>query len=80
MKALDIIIVIGQGDGYITGCLLDYPYFKKYHKLITIDLSKQKALDCDPKANHQINFTGHLDNEKMLFIIEEGKETILNFS
>ena len=31
-----------QGDDYTTGCLLDYPYFKKYYKLITIDLSKQK--------------------------------------
>ena len=23
-------IVTGQGDDYITGCLLDYPYFKNY--------------------------------------------------
>ena len=32
---------IGQGDDYRTGCLLDYPYFKKYYELIIIDLSKQ---------------------------------------
>ena len=32
----------GQGDGYTTGCLLDYTYFKKYYKLIAIDLSKNK--------------------------------------
>ena len=25
-----------------TGCLLDYPYFKKYSKLIVRDLSKNK--------------------------------------
>ena len=31
----------GRGDDYTTGCLLDYPYFKKYSKLIAIDLSKQ---------------------------------------
>ena len=32
---------IGQGDDYTTGCLLDYTYFKKYYKMIAIDLSKQ---------------------------------------
>ena len=34
-------IVTGQGD-YTTGYLLDYPYFRKYHKLIAIDLSNNK--------------------------------------
>ena len=33
-------IVIGQGDDYTTGCLLDYPYLKKYLKVIPVDLSK----------------------------------------
>ena len=33
-------IAIGQGEDYITGCLLDYTYFKKYYKMIAIDLSK----------------------------------------
>ena len=40
----------GQGDDYTTGCLLDYNYLKKYFKMITTDLSKQQALDADPKA------------------------------
>ena len=31
---------IGQGDDYITGCLLDYTYFKKYYKMTAVDLSK----------------------------------------
>ena len=35
----------GQGDDYTTGCLLDYAYFKNNYRLITADLSKQKALD-----------------------------------
>ena len=48
---------MGKGDDYTTGCLLDYPYFKKYYKLIAIDLSKQQTLDADPKAMQQINFT-----------------------
>ena len=39
-----------QRDDYITGCLLDYNYFKKYYKMIAINLSKQQALDSDPKA------------------------------
>ena len=51
-------IATGQVDD-TTGCLLDYSYFKK-HKMITIDLSKQQALDADPKAIQQINFIGNL--------------------
>ena len=49
-------IATGQGDNYITGCLLDSPYFKKYCKLIATDLSKQQKLDSDPKAIQQISF------------------------
>ena len=51
--------------------------------MIAIDLSKQEALDADPKAIQQINFTGYLDwtgNTTMFFIIEKAKETILDFS
>ena len=76
-------IATGQGDDYTTGCLLDYTYFKKYYKMIAIDLSKQQALDADPKAIQQINFTANLDragNTTMFFIIEEAKETALDFS
>ena len=43
-------IAIGQGDDYTTGCLLDSTYFKNYYKMIAIDLSKQQALDADPRA------------------------------
>ena len=52
LKAHDNIrkIATGQGDDYTTGCLLDYPYFKRYYKLIAIDLSKQQKLEADPKA------------------------------
>ena len=63
-------IATGQGDDYITGCLLDYTYFEKY-KLIAIDLSKQQKLDSDPKAMQQINFTGNLtraDSATVFFI------------
>ena len=76
-------IATGQGDNYTTGCLLDYPYFKKYYKLIAIDLSKQQKLDADPKAIQQINFTGNVSRAEgatMFFIIEEPKETVLDFS
>ena len=51
--------------------------------MIAIDLSKQQALDADPKAIQQINFIANLDrqgNTTMFFIIEEAKETILDFS
>ena len=54
-------IATGQGDGYTTESLLDYPYFKRLNKIFAIDLSKQETLDTDPKAMQQINFTGNLD-------------------
>ena len=38
-----------QGNGYATGCLLDYTFFKEHYNLIAIDLSKQQRLDVDPK-------------------------------
>ena len=76
-------IAIGQGDDYTTGCLLDYPYFVDTYKMIAVDLSKQQALDADPRAIQQINFTANLDragNTRVYFILEEAKETILDFS
>ena len=56
-------VATGQGDDYVTGCLLDYTYFKKYYKMIAIDVSKQQALDADPKPIQQINFTANLHRE-----------------
>ena len=47
--------VIGQGDDYTTGCLLDYNECSNYDKIIAIDLSKQQALDANPEAIQQIN-------------------------
>ena len=76
-------ITTGQGDDSTTGCLLDYTYFKKYYKMIAVDLSKQQALDADPKAIRQTNFTANLDragNTRLCFILEEAKETIFEFS
>ena len=66
-----------------SGSTLDYSYFKDYYKLIAIDLSKQQALNPDPRAIQQINFTANLDREEnttMFFITEEAKETVLDFS
>ena len=54
-------IAAGQGDDYTTGCLLNYPYFMDTYKMIAVDLSKQQALDADPRAIQQINFTANLD-------------------
>ena len=50
--------------------------------MIAIDLSKQQVLDADPRAIQQINFTANLDragNTTMFFIIEETKQTVLDF-
>ena len=72
-----------QGDDNTTGRLLGYIYCKNYNKMIIVDLNKQQAVDADPKAIQQINFTANLDrlgNTRIYFIREEAKETVLDFS
>ena len=54
-------ITTGQRDDCTTGYLLHYIFFKNHDKMIVVDLSKQQALDADPKAIQQINFTANLD-------------------
>ena len=76
-------ITTGQADDYITSCLLFYPYFSEHYKMIAIDVNKQQALNADPKAKQQIDFTGNIERAgktTMFFIIEERKETTLDFS
>ena len=51
--------------------------------MIAIDLSKQQALDADPRAIQQINFTANLQRAEgvtMFVIIEQAKETVFEFS
>ena len=51
--------------------------------MIAADLSKPKALNADPKAIRQINITENLDragSTRAYFILEEAKETVLEFS
>ena len=85
IKSYDNIqkITTGQVDDYTAGCLLDYNCFINHYKMIALDLSKQQALDADPKAIQQINSIENLssnNNRVMFFIIEEAKETILDLS
>ena len=70
---------MSNNNDYTTDNLLDFADFKKYYKLIAIDLSKQTKLK-DPQ---QINFIGELSNilgATIFFIIEKSKETTFNFS
>ena len=75
-------ISTGQGDDYTSGCSSDYPFFKENYKMIAIDLSKQQALDVDPRAIQQSNFTTNLDrvvDTTIFYITEEAKECVLDF-
>ena len=61
--------------------MLDYDYFKKYYKLIAIDLSKQQVLQENEDLIQQINFVDRLEEVVNVFIIIEKKEeTIVEFS
>ena len=74
IKRYDEVIKVstGQGDDCATRCLLDYAYFKDNCRLIAVDLSKQKALDADPRAIQEIVFQGIVggaDNIKITLCI-----------
>ena len=79
-EAYEKIIDMSNNNGYTTGNLLDFAYFKENYKLIAVDLSKQTKLK-DPQ---QVNFIGKLENQDlgatMFFIIEKSEETTFNFT
>ena len=77
-------VSVGHGDDYTTGSLLDYACFKDNYKLVAVHLSKQKALDANPRAIQQIVFQGNVggnDNTKIRLytILQQSKETVLKF-
>ena len=75
------IIDISRNNEFTTGNLLDYDYFKKYYKLIAIDLSKQQVLQENEDLIQQINLIGRLTEAANVFLIIKKKEhTILEFS
>lgn len=76
-------IVPGQGDNYATGCLLDYSYFIENYRSILKDLTKQYALDVDPKAIQHSSFTEnlqHAGNTKMFLLSKKSKKISYIFS
>ena len=80
-----ITFEIQQLEDYITGCLLDYPYLKSHYEMMAINLSKQQALDGEPRAMQRTNFKEYLARQEssdttMLSITEEPKGIISYFS
>ena len=72
-------VMIGKGEDYTTGSLLDFNYFEK-HKLVAVDLYKQKELDANPRAIQQIEFKYMLGTDSTIYwVLEKSKETILEF-
>ena len=64
---------------------MDYVYFTDYYRLIADGLSKQKALDADPRAIQQTVFQGVVEGAadtkiRTYTILEKSKETILEFA
>ena len=57
-------VMIGRGEDYTTESLLDYGYWKNNYKLICCDLSKQKALESNPRKHQQAEFVYKLDNTR----------------
>ena len=63
--------MIGKGEDYTTGSLLDFDYFKKHYKLVAADLSKQKELDADPRTIQQIECKYMLETNSTTYRILE---------
>ena len=73
-------VMIGKGEDYTAGSLLDFNYFDKHYKLVAVDLFKQKELDADPRAIQQIEFKYMLGTSSTIYwVLEKSKETILEF-
>ena len=75
-EAYEKIIDVNRNNEYTTGNLLDYDYFKKYYKLIAIDLSKQQVLQENEDLIQQIDFIGRLEEVANVFIIIEKKKIL----
>ena len=74
-------VMIGKGEDYTTGSLLDLNYFDKHYKLVAVDLSKQKELDADPRAIQQIQFKYMLEtNSTIYWILKNLKKLYQNFT
>ena len=57
--------------------MLDYPYFKENYKINAKGLSKEQALDANPRAIQQINFTLDLNrvrNTTIFSITDKAKD------
>ena len=59
--------MVGKGEGYTTGSLLEYDYFKKHYKLVAVNLFKQKKLDADSRAIQQIEFKYMLETDSTIY-------------
>ena len=71
--------MIGKGEDYATGSLLDFNYFDK-HKLVAVDLSKQKELDADTRAIQQTEFKYMIRASSIIYwVLEKSNETVLEF-
>ena len=60
-------VMIGKGEDYTTGSLLDFNYFDKHYKLVAVDLSKQKELDADPRTIQQTEFKYTLGTNSTIY-------------
>ena len=60
-------VMIGKGEDYTTGSLLDYNYFINHYKLVAVDLSEPKELDADPRAIQQIEFKYTLETNLTIY-------------
>ena len=71
-----------QSDDFTTKCLLDYAYFKDDYNLIVVYLSKQKALDADPREIQQIIFQGIYRQKLRLYtlFLKNQKKQYWNFT
>ena len=80
-EAYEKSIEISKFSDYTTGTLLDYEYFSKHYKLISIDLSKQIEVE-NHSLKQQINFISKLEDDRatMFLIIENSEETTFEFS
>ena len=70
---------MSRNNGYTTGNLLEFVYFKENYRPIAIDLSKQTKSK-DPQLNFVDKLKDQNNGATMFVIIEKSEENTFEFS
>ena len=78
-EAYEKIIKMSKDNDHTSGNLLDFAYFRKKYRVITINLSQHTKLKFPQEINFIGSFEGQTHGATMFFVIEKSEETTFEF-